>query len=137
MEQSGLRQATAQVVSAFVGRNLVAVGDVPGLIGSVHGALAGLGTPQAPVAAPRPAPAVPISRSVQDAYIVCLEDGAKLKTLKRYLRARFGFSPAQYRERWGLPADYPLVAPAYSRSRSEMAVASGLGVAWRARNKKR
>jgi len=120
---------TAQVVSAFVGRNNVGASEIGGLIASVHGALAGLGTPAMAKAevAPRPDPAVPIKKSVTPEYIVCLEDGARLKMLKRYLRSRYNLSPEQYRTRWGLDASYPMTAPVYAQRRSDLAKASGLG----------
>ncbi|MDO8380144.1 MAG: MucR family transcriptional regulator [Pseudomonadota bacterium] len=115
------------IVSAFISRNSVAQNDLPDLIRSVHQALSGLG--QAAVALPeeRPKPAVPISKSVQHDFIVCLEDGKKLKMLKRYLRSRFDLSPDDYRRRWGLPPDYPMVAPAYAARRSDFAKQIGLG----------
>ncbi len=117
---------TAEIVAAYVAENNLPVDGVAGLIGSVHGALAGLG--KAPPAEPeRRKPAVPISRSVQHDYIVCLEDGRKLKMLKRYLRARYNLSPEEYRRRWSLPADYPMVAPVYAARRSAFAKQIGLG----------
>lgn len=117
---------TSDIVAAFVSANTLPTTDLPALIRSVHRTLSGLeGQPRPP--AERPKPAVPISRSVQPDYIVCLEDGAKLQMLKRYLRSRFGLSPEDYRRRWGLPADYPMVAPNYAERRSQVAKASGLG----------
>ncbi len=100
---------------------------MPDLIRSIHKALAGLGGELTPVADERPKPAVPISKSVQHDYIVCLEDGKRLKMLKRYLRSRFDLSPDDYRRRWGLPPDYPMVAPAYAARRSDFAKQIGLG----------
>jgi predicted transcriptional regulator len=96
------------------------------LIGSVHRALVELGN-QPPTAPERRKPAVPISRSVQNDHLVCLEDGKKLKMLKRYLRARYDLSPEEYRRRWGLPPDYPMVAPMYAARRSDFAKKIGLG----------
>jgi predicted transcriptional regulator len=118
----------ADIVAAYVSRNAVTAEAVPDIIRSVHGALEGL-TRSAPPAAveERPKPAVPIARSVQHDYIVCLEDGKKLKMLKRYLRSRYNMSPEEYRRRWGLPADYPMVAPAYAARRSDFAKQIGLG----------
>ncbi len=115
------------IVSAFVSRNSVSQNDLPDLIRSVHQSLKGLGhaTPVAPEE--RPKPAVPINKSIQHDFIVCLEDGKKLKMLKRYLRSRFDMSPDDYRRRWGLPADYPMVAPAYAARRSDFAKQIGLG----------
>ena len=125
----------ADIVAAYVSRNAVAPDAVPDLIRTVHQTLSGLGHPQ-PEAAPaeRPRPAVPIGRSVQHDFIVCLEDGKKLKMLKRYLRSRYGMSPEDYRRRWGLPADYPMVAPAYAARRSDFAKQIGLGRGVRRRN---
>jgi predicted transcriptional regulator len=117
----------ADIVSAYVSRNAVAADAVPEIIRTVHQALEGLsrGAP-APVEE-RPKPAVPISRSVQHDFIVCLEDGKKLKMLKRYLRSRYDLSPDDYRRRWGLQPDYPMVAPAYAARRSDFAKKIGLG----------
>jgi predicted transcriptional regulator len=115
------------IVAAFVSRNPVPADAVPEIIRSVHQALAGVSR-GAPVAQEeRPRPAVPIARSVQQDFIVCLEDGKKLKMLKRYLRSRYDLSPEEYRRRWGLPADYPMVAPAYAARRSDFAKQIGLG----------
>ena len=116
---------TAKIISAHVGNNQVTVAALPALIQSVHRSLAAAGT-----AEPAPAalmPAVPIRRSVFPNHIVCLEDGAKLKMLKRYLQVRYGMTPQQYRERWGLPVDYPMVAPNYTSHRSSLAKQAGLG----------
>jgi predicted transcriptional regulator len=117
----------ADIVSAYVSRNAVAAEAVPEIIRTVHHALEGLsrGTP-APVEE-KPKPAVPIGRSVQHDFIVCLEDGKKLKMLKRYLRSRYDLSPDDYRRRWNLPPDYPMVAPAYAARRSDFAKKIGLG----------
>ena len=124
-----LLSLTADVVAAYVGQNKVAANDIPDIVRSVHTTFSGLGQPEAPAAAAqeRLKPAVPISRSVQQDYIVCLEDGAKLKMLKRYLRSRYDLSPEDYRRRWGLPVDYPMVAPAYAARRSAFAKEIGLG----------
>jgi predicted transcriptional regulator len=118
----------AGIVAAYVSRNSVSAEAVPEIIRTVHRALEGLtreGAPPAPEE--RPKPAVPISRSVQHDYIVCLEDGKRLKMLKRYLRSRYNMSPDDYRRRWGLPPDYPMVAPAYAARRSDFAKQIGLG----------
>jgi predicted transcriptional regulator len=117
----------AEIVSAYVSRNSVPVDIVPELIRSVHQALEGLGQVQPIAAEERPKPAVPINKSIQHDFIVCLEDGKKLKMLKRYLRSRYNMSPDDYRRRWGLPADYPMVAPAYAARRSDFAKQIGLG----------
>jgi predicted transcriptional regulator len=117
----------ADIVSAYVSRNAVAADAVPEIIRTVHQALQGLsrGAP-APVEE-KPKAAVPIGRSVQHDFIVCLEDGKKLKMLKRYLRSRYDMSPDDYRRRWNLPPDYPMVAPAYAARRSDFAKKIGLG----------
>jgi predicted transcriptional regulator len=120
----------SEIVSAFVTRNAVSVADLPDLIRSVHQSLKALQAegdepPAAPAAKQKPA--VPISRSVQNDYIVCLEDGKRLTMLKRYLRARYDMSPEDYRRKWGLSPDYPMVAPAYSERRSKFAKEIGLG----------
>jgi predicted transcriptional regulator len=117
---------TADIVAAHVSNNSVAVSDLPVLIGNVHAALAGLSSPStAPAAAPEPA--VPIRTSVKREYIVCLEDGKKLKMLKRHLMTHYGMTPDDYRAKWGLAADYPMVAPAYAEQRRDLAKAIGLG----------
>ncbi|MDP3658456.1 MucR family transcriptional regulator [Phenylobacterium sp.] len=125
-DESFMRLA-ADVVAAYVTRNQVAPDGVAPLIRTVHQALQGLGQTEAPIPEERPKPAVPISKSVQHEFIVCLEDGKKLKMLKRYLRSRFDMSPDDYRRRWGLAPDYPMVAPAYAARRSEFAKQIGLG----------
>jgi predicted transcriptional regulator len=118
----------AGIVAAYVSRNTVSAEAVPEIIRTVHQALEGISRGEA-VAAPeeRPKPAVPIGKSVQHDYIVCLEDGKRLKMLKRYLRSRYNMSPDDYRRRWGLPPDYPMVAPAYAARRSDFAKQIGLG----------
>lgn len=117
---------TADIVAAHVGNNNVSVGDVPALIQNVHGALTSLG---AAVAEPQveQQPSVSIRSSVKPDYIVCLEDGKKLKMLKRYLASNFNMTPAEYRAKWKLPADYPMVAPNYSSQRKDLAHKMGLG----------
>jgi len=117
---------TSDIVAAHVSNNDVAVGDLPSLITNVYAALANLGDkPQ--VEEPKPQPAVAIRNSVKPEYIVCLEDGKKLKMLKRYLRTNYDMTPEEYRARWGLPADYPMVAPAYAEKRRDLAKKIGLG----------
>ncbi|THD56158.1 MucR family transcriptional regulator [Phenylobacterium sp.] len=115
------------IVSAFVSRNAIPADALPEVIRTVHQALEGLTHDAVPLVAERPKPAVPIGRSVQHDFIVCLEDGKKLKMLKRYLRSRYALSPDEYRKRWGLPSDYPMVAPAYAARRSDFAKQIGLG----------
>jgi predicted transcriptional regulator len=117
---------TADIVSAHVSNNSVAVGDVPGLIARVHGALAGLGG-EAPIVEPQQQPAVSVRASVKPDFIVCLEDGKKLKMLKRHLMTHYQLTPAEYRAKWNLPADYPMVAPNYAEQRKALALKIGLG----------
>lgn len=129
-ESSGgeeLLRLGTDIVAAYVSRNAVTVESLPDLIRSVHGALEGLSGGTTATIEERPRPAVPVGRSVQQDYIVCLEDGKRLKMLKRYLRSRFDMSPDDYRRRWGLPPDYPMVAPSYAARRSEFAKQIGLG----------
>ncbi len=116
-------ELVSKIVSAYVSQNSVPPGELPHLIRTVHEAL--MGPDQA--ASSRPEPAVPIKKSVSPDYVICLEDGKKLKTLKRHLRASYDMSPDEYRQRWGLPADYPMVAPKYAAVRSELAKKIGLG----------
>ncbi|MBI1330264.1 MAG: PAS domain-containing protein [Alphaproteobacteria bacterium] len=118
---------TTQVVSAYVQKNAVPVGELPAFIKSVYTSMRGLAPDSAPAAGPALKPAVPIRRSVTENHIVCLEDGKKLKMLKRYLRSRFNLSPDEYRAKWGLPVDYPMVAPNYAAQRSAFAKRIGLG----------
>jgi predicted transcriptional regulator len=120
------RRLATQIVSAHVANNSVAVSDLPGLIAQVYGALDKLGQPTEPVIA-RPEPAVPIRKSVTPDYVICLEDGKKLKMLKRHLASAYNMTPDQYRERWGLASDYPMVAPNYAQQRSALAKQIGLG----------
>lgn len=117
---------TSDIVAAHVGNNSVAVGDLSVLITNVYNALAGLDQP-AKVDEPAPEPAVSVRASVKNDYIVCLEDGKKLKMLKRHLATAYNMTPEQYRTRWNLPADYPMVAPAYAEKRRELAKVIGLG----------
>ena len=117
---------TSDIVAAHVANNSVSVDDLPNLISSVYGALAGLG--QGPVIEEaRPEPAVSIRASIKPDYIVCLEDGKKLKMLKRHLMTHYNMTPEEYRRRWGLPGDYPMVAPNYAEKRRQLAKAIGLG----------
>ena len=122
-----LKLAT-EIVAAYVSNNPVPVGDLPGMIRSVHSTLGGLSAPRGEDAgASSRSPAVNVKKSVTPDYIVCLEDGKKLKMLKRYLRSRYGLSPDAYRAKWGLPNDYPMVAPNYAAVRSAFAKQIGLG----------
>jgi predicted transcriptional regulator len=126
---------TADIVSAHVSNNSVAVNDLPQLIQNVHTALAGLGggAEEAPV---KQEPAVSVRSSIKPDYIVCLEDGKKLKMLKRHLKTRYDMSPEEYRKRWGLADDYPMVAPNYAEQRSSLAKKIGLGTKPRARGRR-
>ncbi|WP_029010879.1 MucR family transcriptional regulator [Azospirillum halopraeferens] len=121
-----LLSLTTEIVAAHVSNNTVAPGDLPTLIEQVYRSLASVGAEPAP-AEERPQPAVPIKKSVTPDYIVCLEDGKKLKMLKRHLKTAYNMTPEEYRERWSLPADYPMVAPNYARQRSSLAKQIGLG----------
>jgi predicted transcriptional regulator len=123
---------TADIVSAHVSNNSVAVNDLPNLIANVHGALSGLGARQEPEPV-KPEPRVSIRSSVKPDFIVCLEDGKKLKMLKRHLKTSYNMTPEQYRDKWQLPPDYPMVAPNYARHRSSLAKKIGLGTKPRAR----
>ena len=117
---------TAKIVAAHVSKNAIAVDELPSLIKSVHASLSGLDKPLE-IVPERPQAAVPIKKSVTPDYIVCLEDGKKLKMLKRHLKTAYNLTPEQYRERWGLSSDYPMVAPNYARQRSRLAKEIGLG----------
>ena len=123
-EEDILKQVT-EIVAAYVSKNEVSAADLPALIKSVHATLGGFsGDARAPSDKP---PAVPVKKSVTPDYIVCLEDGKKLKMLKRYLRTRYGLTPEAYRAKWHLPADYPMTAPNYAAKRSDFAKQIGLG----------
>jgi predicted transcriptional regulator len=121
---------TADIVSAHVSNNSVAVGDVPGLIQNIHGALSQLGT-TAPEPQLKQEPAVSVRASIKPDYIICLEDGKKLKMLKRHLMTHYNLTPEQYRAKWNLPADYPMVAPNYAEQRRSLAKKIGLGTSRR------
>ena len=124
-----LLDLTTEIVAAYAGSHTLPASELPGLIGSVFGALRDLGTVAEPVAPPAEAlvPAVPVRKSVMPDYIVCLEDGKKLKVLKRHLATYYNLTPDAYRQRWGLPDDYPMAAPSYAAMRSKMAKDLGLG----------
>jgi len=124
-DQSKLIRRTVEIVKAFVSKNTCTVEDLPKLISETHAALAGQSAAATEKA--KPEPAVPIGRSITPDYIVCLEDGRRLKMLKRHLKTAYGMSPDDYRERWGLAADYPMVAPNYAARRSALAKEIGLG----------
>jgi predicted transcriptional regulator len=120
-------ELTANIVSAYVSNNSVPSAEIPNLINQVHSALKRVIGGQMAAPADPPKPAVPVKRSVTADYIVCLEDGMKFKSLKRHLRTRYNMTPDQYREKWGLPPDYSMVAPNYAAARSQLAKQMGLG----------
>jgi predicted transcriptional regulator len=120
-------ELTADIVSAYVSNNTVPAGEMPALINQVHQALMSVGGRRGDVAAEPLRPAVPVKRSINPDFVVCLEDGKKFKSLKRHLRTQYNMTPEQYREKWGLPADYPMVAPNYAAARSQLAKQMGLG----------
>jgi predicted transcriptional regulator len=122
-----LLQLATGIVSSYVSHNQVPMTEVPVILKNVHGALAGLLGLPGGEGSQTAKPAVPVKKSIGDDFIICLEDGKKLKMLKRYLRSNYNMSPEEYRAKWGLPADYPMVAPAYARQRSEFAKKIGLG----------
>ena len=126
IEHNDLLALTADIVSSHVANNSVAVNDLPMLIQNVFSTLSGLGSP-APAPEVKLEPAVPVRSSIKPDYIVCLEDGKKLKMLKRHLMTAYGMTPDDYRAKWGLPADYPMVAPNYAEQRRSLAKKIGLG----------
>jgi predicted transcriptional regulator len=129
LDQSELLALTTEIVASHVSNNVVPVGDLSKLIQQVYATLASVTSPAlgGGQGAERPKPAVAIKKSVMPDYLICLEDGKKLKMLKRHLMTSYGMTPEQYRERWGLPADYPMVAPSYAKRRSVLAKKIGLG----------
>ncbi|MCH7692613.1 MAG: MucR family transcriptional regulator [Proteobacteria bacterium] len=129
-----LLELTTEIVSAHVGNNAIALGDLPQLIQDVYKTLAIVGT--TPAVPERPKPAVPIKKSVFPDFVVCLEDGKKLKMLKRHLKTAYNMTPDEYRTRWGLPPEYPMVAPNYAKHRSALAKKIGLGTKPRKRRRK-
>ena len=127
-------ELTTEIVAAHAGNNNVAVGDLPRLIQDVYKTLVALGT--APAITERPQPAVPTKKSVFPDFLICLEDGKKLKMLKRHLKTAYNMTPEEYRERWGLTPDYPMVAPNYAKHRSNLAKKIGLGTKPRKRRRR-
>lgn len=125
--ENDLIELSSEIVAAYVSHNAVSPTDLPKLISDVHGALRALQSNEVPVPTEELKPAVPVRKSVTADYIICLEDGKKFKSLKRHLRTHYDLSPEEYREKWGLPADYPMVAPNYSATRSKLAKDNGLG----------
>lgn len=129
-------ELTADIVSAYVSNNSVPAGELPSLINDVYNALLRVGSTVAPAPAEPLKPAIPVKKSVTSDYLICLEDGKKFKSLKRHLRTQYGLSPEDYREKWSLPADYPMVAPNYAKARSNLAKQMGLGQQRRRRSVK-
>jgi predicted transcriptional regulator len=134
--EEDILKLVTEIVAAYVSKNSVAASELPAIIKNVHATLGGFSDGERERALPR-APAVAVKKSVQDDYIICLEDGKKLKMLKRYLRARYKLSPDEYRARWNLPPDYPMVAPNYAQKRSDFAKKIGLGKAGDRKGKRR
>ena len=126
--QQLLVELTADIVAAYVSNHMVQVSDLTTLIADVHQALNSTSSPTpVPAVVEKPKPPVPIRKSIEDDYLICLEDGQKFKSLKRHLMTHYNMTPEEYREKWGLPADYPMVAPAYAEARSRLAKEMGLG----------
>jgi len=125
--ESSYIQLTANIVSAYVSNNTVTSAEIPNLISQVYSALTRVSSGQVATPAEPLKPAVPVKRSITAEYIVCLEDGKKFKSLKRHLRTQYDITPEQYREKWALPPDYPMVAPNYAAARSQLAKQMGLG----------
>lgn len=127
-QKRSLVDLTAEIVAAYVAKNTVTQAELPKLIGEVHRALSGTaGHPPSREELAEIKPAVTVKKSLTADYLICLEDGKKFKSLKRHLRSHYNLSPEQYREKWGLPADYPMVAPNYAQARSSLAKRMGLG----------
>lgn len=128
-KHTDLLALTTEIVSAHLANNSVPAAEIPALIERIYKTLSGLGGESAASSAAleRPQPAVPIRKSVMPDYLICLEDGKKMKMLKRHLKTAYNMTPEQYRERWGLPTDYPMVAPNYAKTRSRLAKDIGLG----------
>ncbi len=120
-------ELTAGIVSAYVSNNSVAAAEIPTLIGQIHSALVRVSNGQSEAANEAAKPAIAVKKSITPDYIVCLEDGKKFKSLKRHLRTQYNMTPEHYREKWGLPPDYPMVAPNYAEARSQLAKQMGLG----------
>ncbi|MCR5858294.1 MucR family transcriptional regulator [Mesorhizobium sp. J428] len=127
IERDQITSLTADIVSAYVSNNPVPAGELASLIGDIHRSLTTLTTGKKESPAEPQKPAVPVKKSVYEDYIVCLEDGKKFKSLKRHLGVHYGLTPDEYRAKWNLPADYPMVAPAYAAARSALAKTMGLG----------
>ena len=133
--ESSLIALTANIVSAYVSHNSVSASEIPSLISQVYTAITQVAGGRGEIIAEPLKPAVPIKRSINSDFIVCLEDGKKFKSLKRHLRTQYGMTPEQYRDKWGLPPDYPMVAPNYAAARSQLAKQMGLGQQRRGRSR--
>lgn len=136
-DKTAIIEMTTDIVSAYVGNNTVSAADLTSLIQSVHKALAGVATGAEAVEVAPKEPAVPVRRSITPDYLICLEDGRKFKSLKRHLRTKYDMSPEEYRAKWALPKDYPMVAPNYAKARSDLAKQMGLGQGGRQAKKPR
>jgi predicted transcriptional regulator len=136
-DKSAIIEMTTDIVSAYVGNNSVSANDIPALIQSVHKALSGVATGVETVEVAPKEPAVPVKRSITPDFLICLEDGRKFKSLKRHLRTKYDMSPEEYRAKWGLAKDYPMVAPNYAKARSDLAKQMGLGQGGRQAKKRR
>ncbi len=136
-DKSEIIEMTADIVAAYVGANSVTAADLPSLIQSVHRALTGVATGTDVAEATPREPAVPVKKSITPEYLVCLEDGRKFKSLKRHLRTKYNMSPEDYRAKWSLPKDYPMVAPSYAKARSDLAKQMGLGQGGRQTGRRR
>jgi predicted transcriptional regulator len=126
-DNAQLLEMTADIVSAYVGNNNVQATEVPGLISSIHAALTQVSNGAVEPEPEVKDPAVPVRKSITPDFLICLEDGRKFKSLKRHLRTKYNMSPEEYRAKWGLPKDYPMVAPNYAKARSDLAKSMGLG----------
>lgn len=135
IENAEIMELTAEIVASYVSNNTVASGDLAGVIQDVYRTMSSLGSTA--TLTERPKPSVPVKKSILPDFIICLEDGKKLKMLKRHLKTAYNMSPEEYRERWGLPADYPMVAPNYAKHRSSLAKKIGLGTKPRTGARKR
>jgi predicted transcriptional regulator len=134
-KSSNYIELTADIVSAYVSNNSVSAGDISALISQVHSALLRVSNGQGEVVSETLKPAVAVKKSITPEYLICLEDGKKFKSLKRHLRTQYNMTPEHYREKWGLPADYPMVAPNYAEARSQLAKQMGLGQQRRRRSR--
>src|SRR5436190_1529850 len=136
-EKSEIIEMTADIVSAYVGNNSVSAADLPSLIQSIHNAISGISTGQVETPVVVQTPAVSVRKSLNPDFLICLEDGRRFKSLKRHLRTKYNMSPEDYRAKWGLPKDYPMVAANYAKARSDLAKQMGLGQGGRQASRKK